>query len=38
VSKEKVPEIAGFAVVQERKEERVNKEQVQEIVLLGIVV
>jgi hypothetical protein len=27
VNKEQVPEIAGFAVVRERKEEKVNKEQ-----------
>jgi hypothetical protein len=38
VNKEHVPEITGFAVVRERKEEKVNKEQVQEIVLSGIVV
>jgi hypothetical protein len=38
VNKDQVPEITGFAVVQERKEEQVNKEKVQEIVLSGIVV
>jgi hypothetical protein len=38
VNKEQVPKIPGFAVMRERKEEKVNKEQAQEILLSGIVV
>jgi hypothetical protein len=38
VNKEHVPKITKFAVVRERKEKKVNKEQDQEILLSGIVV
>jgi hypothetical protein len=38
VNKEQVPKIIEFVVAWERKEEQVNKEYVQEIVLLQIVV
>jgi hypothetical protein len=38
VNKEQVLEITGIAVVRERKEEHVNKERAQEIVLSGIIV
>jgi hypothetical protein len=38
VNQDQVPEIAGFTVVQKGKEEQVNKQQIQEIILLVIVV
>ena len=38
MNKENVPEITKFAIVQERKEEQVNKAQAEEIVLSRIVV
>jgi hypothetical protein len=38
VNKDQVLEILGFVVVQEGKEEKVNKEKVEDIVLSGIVV